>query len=162
MKIQEYTNGSSTVAAKRRRRDVEKLWTHSAFPVQRLTPECFFDVRPWESARSRLCARFRRALRLIHALRRVQFTALPQRQYQSPTHVTAAVHRFEESIAGRVYQIEVAAVAPDRWRAYIVRLPGVPTALMPFYGTTPADAAEQLFNWLTRAYARASAPAGPV
>ena len=55
--------------------------------------------------------------------------------------MTAAVHRFEESIAGRAYLIEVAAVTTDRWRAYIVRVPGVPTALMPFYGATPAEAA---------------------
>jgi hypothetical protein len=71
--------------------------------------------------------------------------------------VTAAVHRFEESIAGRAYLIEVAAVTQDRWRAYIVRLPGVPTALMPFYGATPDEAARQLCQWLTRAHERASA-----
>ena len=52
------------------------------------------------------------------------------------------VHRFEESIGGRPYLIEVAPVSDDRWRAYIVRLPGVPTALMPFYGATPVEAAE--------------------
>jgi hypothetical protein len=71
--------------------------------------------------------------------------------------VDATVYRFEESIAGRLYLIEVAAVAHERWRAQIVRLPGVPTALMPFYGPTPTDAARQLSNWLTRAYERASA-----
>ena len=71
-------------------------------------------------------------------------------------NVTAALHRFEESIAGRVYLIEVAAVTPDRWRAYIVRIPGVPTALMPFYGSTPDEAAHLLSEWLTRAYARAA------
>jgi hypothetical protein len=76
--------------------------------------------------------------------------------------VTAAVHRFAESIAGRDYLIEVANVSKDRWRAYIVRIPGVPTALMPFYGTTPADAAHQLCEWLTRAHARASNPPTPV
>ena len=76
--------------------------------------------------------------------------------------MTAAVHRFEESIAGRPYLIEVTAVSKDRWRAYIVRIPGVPAALMPFYGTTPADAAHQLCEWLTRAHARAANPAGPV
>src|ERR1700730_11942176 len=70
--------------------------------------------------------------------------------------VTAAVHRFEQSIGGRPYLIEVAPVSEDRWRAYIVRLPGVPTALMPFYGTTPADAADQLCKWLARAHARAT------
>jgi hypothetical protein len=72
--------------------------------------------------------------------------------------VTDAVHRFEESIAGRAYLIEVAAVSQDRWRAYIVRVPGVPTALMPFYGATPDEAAQQLCQWLTRAHARAAAP----
>jgi hypothetical protein len=76
--------------------------------------------------------------------------------------VTAAVHRFQESIAGHSYLIEVSAVTPDRWRAYIVRLPGVPTALMPFYGTTPADAARQLCEWLTRAHQRAASAPGSV
>jgi len=70
--------------------------------------------------------------------------------------VTASVHHFEESIAGRDYLIEVANVAADRWRACIVRIPGVPTALMPFYGSTPADAAHQLCEWLARAHARAA------
>lgn len=70
----------------------------------------------------------------------------------------AAVHRFEESIAGRVYVIEVASVAENRWRAQIMRLPGVPTAMMPFYGRTPDEAAHQLTEWLTRAYVRVSAP----
>lgn len=51
--------------------------------------------------------------------------------------------------------IEVSAVADDRWRAYIVRIPGVPTALMPFYGATPDAAATQLREWLTRAHERA-------
>jgi len=69
--------------------------------------------------------------------------------------VTTAVHRFEESIGGRPYLIEVAAVSPDRWRAYIVRIPGVPTALMPFYGRTPDEAAHNLSAWLARAHAQA-------
>ena len=68
--------------------------------------------------------------------------------------MTTAVHRFEEVIGGRSYLIEVKAVSPDRWRAYIVRVPGVPTALMPFYGRTPDEAARQLSDWLTKAYAR--------
>ena len=50
--------------------------------------------------------------------------------------------------------------AKDRWRAHIVRIPGVPTALMPFYGPTPIEAARQLCDWLTRAHARASTPTG--
>jgi hypothetical protein len=70
--------------------------------------------------------------------------------------VATSVHRFEESIAGRPYLIEVASVAHDRWRAYIVRVPGVPTALMPFYGATPQEAAKHLSDWLTRAHAQAT------
>jgi hypothetical protein len=73
--------------------------------------------------------------------------------------VAELVHRYQESIAGRSYLIEVAAVSRDRWRAYIVRIPGVPTALMPFYGPTPDEAARQLCDWLTRAHQQAAAPA---
>jgi len=69
--------------------------------------------------------------------------------------VTAAVHRYQELIAGHPYLIEVSPVSADRWRACILRLPGVPTALMPFYGPTPDAAAGQLREWLTRAHARA-------
>lgn len=70
-----------------------------------------------------------------------------------------SVHRFEESIAGRAYLFEVAAVDHDRWRAYIVKAPGVPTALMPFYGPTPDQAAGLLREWLTRAHERAASSA---
>ncbi len=68
------------------------------------------------------------------------------------------VRRFQESIAGHPYLIEVAAVARDRWRANIVKMPGVPTALMPFYGPTPDEAADLLRQWLTRAHERAANP----
>jgi len=70
--------------------------------------------------------------------------------------VHTAVHRFEETIGGRTYHIEVAPTDSSRWRAYIVRVPGVPTALMPFYGPTPDQAAANLRDWLTRAHARAA------
>ena len=70
--------------------------------------------------------------------------------------MSTSVHQFKESIAGKPYLIEVAAVAKDRWRAYIVRIPGVPTALMPFYGPTPDQAAHLLVEWLTRAHERAA------
>ena len=69
--------------------------------------------------------------------------------------MTTAIHRFQESIAGQQYLIEVSPVAEDRWRAYIVRIPGIPTALMPFYGATPDEAAKLLRQWLTRAHERA-------
>ena len=51
-----------------------------------------------------------------------------------------SLHRFEKVIAGRPYLIEVTPVAERQWRANIVRIPGVPTALMPFYGETPDEA----------------------
>ena len=63
------------------------------------------------------------------------------------------IHHFEETIGGRAYQIEVTAVS-NRWRAQLRRLPGMPTAMMPFYGTTPEEAARQLTAWLTLAHRR--------
>ena len=59
------------------------------------------------------------------------------------------IHHYEEQIAGRTYQIEVSLVSAERWRAQIARLPGMPTSLMPFYGTTPEEAAQELSKWLS-------------
>ena len=61
-------------------------------------------------------------------------------------------HRLERTIAGRSFVIEVTWVAENRWRAHIVRIPGVPTAMMPFYGETPDQAASNLSDWLDRAH----------
>lgn len=68
------------------------------------------------------------------------------------------VHRFEETINGREYLIEVSEVGTDRWRAQIARVPGGSSALMPFYGTTPVEAAGQLSAWLVRAHRQAANP----
>jgi hypothetical protein len=62
------------------------------------------------------------------------------------------VHRFQEHIAGRTYWIEVRSVSESEWRAQIVRQPGIPTALMPFYGPTPERAAQELSRWLALVY----------
>jgi hypothetical protein len=70
------------------------------------------------------------------------------------------VHRYEETIGGRAYQIEAMPVG-DRWRAQLRRRPGIPTAMMPFYGTTPEEAARHLAQWLQLAHQRRSAPARP-
>ena len=59
------------------------------------------------------------------------------------------VHRYEEHIAGRTYLIEVSEVSALRWRAQIARRPGMPTSLMPFYGQTPEEAAQELSKWLS-------------
>ena len=70
------------------------------------------------------------------------------------------VHHFEETIGGRPYQIDVTPVS-NRWRAQLCRVPGVPTAMMPFYGQTPDEAARQLTNWLTLAHRRQTAAPAP-
>lgn len=62
------------------------------------------------------------------------------------------LHRFEETINGRAYQIEVSNVGRDHWRAQIARVPGGSTATMPFYGKTPDEAAKQLSRWLLLAH----------
>jgi len=59
--------------------------------------------------------------------------------------------RFNETINGRSYVIEVQSVGVNRWRADVARAAGAPTALMPFYGGTPDEAAQLLASWLTRA-----------
>lgn len=69
-------------------------------------------------------------------------------------HVT--LHCFHETIGGRAYQIEVTPVS-NRWRAQIARTQGLSTAMMPFYGNTPSEAAQLLAKWLTLAHARVQA-----
>ena len=58
------------------------------------------------------------------------------------------VHRLKETINGREYHIEVSNVGLDKWRAQIRRTPGGSSAMMPFYGSTPDEAAGQLSRWL--------------
>jgi hypothetical protein len=123
--------------------------------------ENFFSTIAFRISRDGgLWMRFRGSLRLFRGAACVEFPRLVNASF-APT-VTNVVHRFEESIAGRAYLIEVSPVAKDRWRAYIVRVPNVPTALMPFYGTTPLEAARHLSDWLTRAHERAGNPAATV
>ena len=73
--------------------------------------------------------------------------------------VNLAPLRYHETINGRSYVIEVLPVDRDRWRAQLARTPGGTTAVMPFYGPTPDEAARQLSAWLLRA-ARLSAVSG--
>lgn len=60
--------------------------------------------------------------------------------------------RFKELINGREYRIEVAPVSAGKWRAQVMTAHGGPTALMPFYGTTPELAASGLAAWLARVH----------
>lgn len=69
-------------------------------------------------------------------------------------------HRYEETINGRPYLIEVSHVGRNQWRAQIARTPGGSAALMPFYGATPDEAAGQLTRWLSIAGRRAT-PGAP-
>lgn len=64
----------------------------------------------------------------------------------------AAVQRFEQTIGGQHYVVEVRPTRGDRWRACLVRTAGVPTALMPFYGASPRDALHALVRWLSDAH----------
>jgi hypothetical protein len=59
------------------------------------------------------------------------------------------VQRFDETINGRAYRIEVSTVGTDNYRAQIARAPGGSRAMMPFYGRTPNEAVEHLSQWLT-------------
>lgn len=82
-------------------------------------------------------------------MRSVRSTAIPT----SDHFKIVTVHSFEETIGGRSYQIEVTPVS-NRWRAQLKRGPGMPTAMMPFYGTTPDEAARLLTQWLVLAHRR--------
>jgi hypothetical protein len=58
--------------------------------------------------------------------------------------------RINKTINGRPYVIEVLPVGRNRFRAQLARR-GATTALMPFYGASPDEAAGLLEGWLTRA-----------
>jgi len=62
--------------------------------------------------------------------------------------ISVTVHRFDETINGRAYRIEVSSVG-NKWRAQIAKAPGGSRAMMPFYGHTPVEAVEHLSRWLT-------------
>jgi hypothetical protein len=130
-----------------------RVWKSCGRHVQKLLRSCdcifFFNqlLRPIAGAR-RVDAPSRCAsLDLPRVARKISPSS-----YESGHHIVTA-HRFEETIGGRPYLIEVTPVS-NRWRAQLLRSPGVPTAMMPFYGQTPDEAARQLTNWLTLAHRR--------
>ena len=91
----------------------------------------------------------RTSLRLFRAAGCVRSLHFPLLQFPE---IQIVRHRLERTIAGRSFVIEVTWVAEKRWRAHIVRIPGLPTAMMPFYGETPDEAATNLSVWLDRAH----------
>jgi hypothetical protein len=132
----------------RRRRcgkPVEATWKACAPAVGR---EVFFTVFGTNRRDRSFVVHLRTLLRLRIAPPSLEFSS-PIRYVQEQKHVN--IVRFNETINGRPYVIEVSPVGHDRWRAQIARTPGGTTALMPFYGATPDAAAQQLAVWLTRA-----------
>jgi len=133
--------------------DVENLCITRAKAVEKLTAKIFF-LRATRTIRGASgCGRaLRVSLRLIAARQRIRSSPL-----QAPVgHTHVIVHHFEETIGGRAYQIEVTPIS-NRWRAQLRRGPGMPTAMMPFYGQTPDEAARQLLGWLALAHQRFAA-----
>jgi hypothetical protein len=133
---------------------VEKLWKAGGKAVSERPLQIFLAA-----ARTRLPAFLHveapsraASLDLFYAMRKIDRHPVTFR------HRTVNAHRFEQTIAGRPYLIEVTPVH-NRWRAQLLRKPGVPTAMMPFYGPTPDEAAKQLTDWLTLAHRRHAASA---
>jgi hypothetical protein len=92
-------------------------------------------------------------LSLVCRVKDARLHALLQPIYSRPRLLN--LHRFDEVINGREYRIEVSSVGIGKWRAQIARVPGGSAATMPFYGSTPDEAAGQLSRWLTLAHGRA-------
>ena len=65
------------------------------------------------------------------------------------------VQRFDETINGREYCIEVSPVGSNKWRAQIASAGGS-RAMMPFYGRTPDEAVKHLSHWLTINHVRST------
>ena len=155
------------------------MWKSCGRHVQNLWRSCarkfiFGPACPAIDAYPPCGRRLRVALRLIPHMRCVRSTAVPPTRQRPPRHSastcasagdfefqrrhrTVTVHRFQETIGGRAYCIEVTH-ASNRWRAQLMRAPGVPSAMMPFYGPSPDEAARQLTQWLSLAHRRAPQP----
>jgi hypothetical protein len=132
---------------------VQKLLTSSEFPVEPATTEFFFREIWNESSQLAKNPSPSYFVSLAPPLEVRKITVASRCQFCNLfIGGTAVRHSFERIIAGRPFVIEVTWVAEKRWRAHIVRIPGVPTAMMPFYGETPDEAATHLSDWLNRAH----------
>jgi hypothetical protein len=130
---------------------VEKVLKNSGSPVDPPTTRINFDRNAPESARVHSVDAPSALLSLVWWCSGARLTA--------PLHTPLLVpapnvneHRFEEIINGREYRIEVSNVGTNKWRAQIARVPGGSAATMPFYGSTPVEAAGQLSRWLCLAH----------
>jgi hypothetical protein len=145
----------------KRMADVENLWILRANPVENPTAQIFLcrELVEIAAAATSWCVfavssldRVWRRRKIVSVRTASKYLLRGQRQLM--------IHRFEETIGGRPYQIEVTLVK-DRWRAQLRRAPGMPTAMMPFYGTTPDAAARGLADWLTLAHRRRTGTPAP-
>ena len=129
-----------------------------AKPVEILLNKIFSWRRSARIAAPAPCGRsLRDPLRLIAARGHIQSSPLSTASHFSRTTKHVNVHRFQATIGGRLYQIEVTPVG-NRWRAQLQRTHGMPTAMMPFYRPTHDAAAQELTHWLEIANRRAQAP----
>jgi hypothetical protein len=94
--------------------------------------------------------------RVLHVDAPSSVLSLARRGTRARIRSSVTVQRFEETINGREYRIEVSAVGLDKWRAQIARAPGGSRAMMPFYGRTPDEAVKHLSHWLTINHARST------
>jgi hypothetical protein len=94
-------------------------------------------------------------VRLIAAARSLEYRFAPR----GSTSLTTTSQRVVQRIHGRDYRVEVTQIAFERWRAHVINAHGGPTALMPFYATTPDQAIGRLTDWLARAHQQAAAAA---
>lgn len=129
---------------------VENLWKGRGSAVHKLRHAIFFFVNALAIRRHRpfvVQLSHRASLARPGPLTRILSRVEPRPGAPS-NPVTPVV--FNEVINGRPYVIEVQPVGRDRWRACLARR-GATTAVMPFYGQTPDEAARQLTVWLNRA-----------
>ena len=94
-------------------------------------------------------------VRLIAAVRSLEYRFATR----GSTSLTTTSQRFVQRVHGRDYRVEVTQVAFERWRAHVINAHGGPTALMPFYATTPDLAVTRLTDWLSLAHKQAEKPA---
>src|SRR5262245_26637168 len=140
-----------TIARHRKASRSGPLWNTCGSIADRLCTDCRCKVFS-TSIRTKgphrpIVVQLRIELRLRRPGRSLE-SSFASRERRPLKPVTPVV--FNETINGRAYVIEVQLVSRDRWRACLRRREAT-TALMPFYGATPDDAARQLAGWLNKA-----------
>jgi hypothetical protein len=139
-------------------KNVEILWTTRAKPVEKRTTKFIFGHEASNPMRGGMWT----GPSCVASLDRTDLQNRIVRARNSKPDITnVKIHHFEQTIGGREYQIEVTRVS-NRWRAQLRRGPGMPTAMMPFYGPTPDEAAHHLLQWLSLAHERFAAASAAI